>query len=145
MPSSSGLPYPGKKTLAIHPIHAQNDLVKLFKKAIRKTEAKMQWKQEQMVSKEHEVGKQRLAHEIQLMLQKCEIEKEKAVAEAIEKEKQLASHTLDQVVTTKEYIRAYSPIQGLRGLTVAEIAGVGSCNAWGRVILHTSGLELAHV
>ncbi|XP_048452870.1 uncharacterized protein C6orf163-like [Rhincodon typus] len=68
-------------------------------KAIRKTEAKMQWKQEQMVSKEHEVGKQRLAHEIQLMLQKCEIEKEKAVAEAIEKEKQLASHTLDQVVT----------------------------------------------
>ncbi|XP_048386362.1 uncharacterized protein C6orf163-like [Stegostoma tigrinum] len=68
-------------------------------KAIRKTVAKMQWQQEQMVSKEHEVGKQRLAHEIQLMLHKCEIEKEKAVAEAIEKEKQLASHTLDQVIT----------------------------------------------
>ncbi|GCC27154.1 uncharacterized protein C6orf163 homolog [Chiloscyllium punctatum] len=69
-----------------------------IKRAIRKTEVKMQWQQEQMVMKEHEVGKQRLAHEIQQMLHKNEIEKEKAIAAATEKEKQLASQALDQVV-----------------------------------------------
>ncbi|XP_038654713.1 uncharacterized protein C6orf163 homolog [Scyliorhinus canicula] len=69
------------------------------KEAIRKTEAKMQWQQELQVSKERELGKQRLAHEIQQTLYKCEIAKTKALNEAIEKEQEMSTHVLHQMVT----------------------------------------------